>query len=299
MFCDLHIHSNASDGTNAPEVLAILAKRAGLGGFALTDHDTTAGLAACAKAAKKQRIDFLPGIELSADPNSPKLEISNRKSEMPLGALHILGYCIRPDDEKLAAVQAWLQEARAGRNPQMVEKLNELGVAIDYEQVLAEAGQGIVGRPHIAAVLLKKGYAKSIHEAFSRYIGQGAPGYVPKDRLSVQQAIEAIHHAGGLAVLAHPVQWRLGSHQQLEHAVSRMKTMGLDGIETRHSDHTAADVDRFEKLAAKLDLLTTGGSDYHGTRKSITIGCANVPMDVFNHLRYAAINGFGSDNRSV
>jgi hypothetical protein len=283
MFCDLHLHSTASDGTDAPDALPALAKQAGLSSIALTDHDTTAGLAACAHAAHHAGIQFIAGIELSAD---PRILFPRDDQPARLGTLHILGYFIRPDDEPLARIQQRLLQARTQRNPQMIQRLNDLGVSIDYDEVIAAAGGTIVGRPHIAQVLLRKGYVKSIHEAFSRYIGEGAAAYVRKDRLPADEAIHAIHNAGGLAVLAHPVQLRFAP-QTLEHAVARLKSMGLDGIEVRHSDHHPADVEHFEKLARKLSLLTTGGSDYHGSRKQIALGACRVPITACEQLHSA------------
>lgn len=287
VFCDLHLHSTASDGTDAPQDLPRLAKQAGLAAVALTDHDTTAGLAACASAAAKAGIDFVPGIELSADPAS-----LSAASDGPRGTLHVLGYFIRHDDPALAKVQQRLRKARDQRNPEMVEKLDELGVRIRYEDVVALAEGGVVGRPHIAQLMVQRGYVKSIHEAFTRYLGESGAAHVRKDRLSVQVALDAIHAAGGLACLAHPVQLRLPSRDHLEHVLRRLKDMGLDGLETRHSDHTPADVDRFEKLADRFELLTCGGSDYHGSRKSVAMGSQRVPAAVYEALA-ARVRGPG------
>lgn len=284
MFCDLHMHSTASDGTDAPESLPALAKAAGLSAFALTDHDTTAGLQACAEAAKRLRIAFVPGIELSA---SPQLDADSADAAM--GTMHILGYYIRHDDPQLAEIQNWLREAREQRNPQIVEQLNKLGVKIDYEQVVEAADGGIVGRPHIAQVMVAKGYVKSMHEAFARYIGEGAAAHVRKDRLSPAKAIEAIHHAGGLAVLAHPVQLKLETPNQLEHIVARLTDLGLDGIEIYHSDHRPQDTQHFTQLANRFNLLTTGGSDYHGSRKTVKLNQCHVPHTLYETLATAKV----------
>ena len=287
MTCDLHMHSTASDGTDAPGDLPKLAKKAGLKAIALTDHDTTAGLAEFMAAAKKARLKAVPGIELSADPAILHAE----PDKIPrLGTLHVLGYFINPEAPHLAEIEARLREARAQRNPEMVKRLQELGMNIDYEEVIEAAGGGpsggggIVGRPHIGQVMMRKGYVKSIHEAFTRYIGQGGEAYVRKDRLSAEEAINAIHEAGGLAVLAHPTQLGIDSAAQLEHAVATLKNLGIDGIETRHSDHEPRDTERFMKLAEKLNLLTTGGSDYHGSRKTVELGGQKVPLTVYEQL---------------
>lgn len=283
MTCDLHMHSTASDGTDAPGDLPRLAKKAGLKAIALTDHDTTAGLSEFLAAAKKARIKAVPGIELSADPSILHAETDKVAR---LGTLHILGYFINPEAPHLAEIETRLREARAQRNPEMIERLKELGMSIDYEEVIEAAGGAgaIVGRPHIGQVMMRKGYVKSIHEAFTRYIGQGGEAYVRKDRLSAEEAINAIHEADGLAVLAHPTQLGIDTAAKLEFAVATLKKLGLDGIETRHSDHDPRDTERFTKLAEKLGLLTTGGSDYHGSRKTVELGGQKVPLTVYEQL---------------
>ncbi len=280
MYCDLHTHSTASDGTDAPGDLPLLAKRAGLSAIALTDHDTTDGIPAFIEAAGRVGIEAAAGIELSADP-APLFDDDGRQH---LGTLHILGYFIRHDAPHLSEVEARLREARAQRNPQMIARLKELGMDIDYDEVIAAADGSIVGRPHIGQVLMHKGYVKSIHEAFLKYLGQTGEAYVRKDRLSAEEAIAAIHEADGLAVLAHPTQLGIDSAAQLEHAVAKLKKLGLDGIETRHSDHAPRDTEQFGRLAGKLDLVTTGGSDYHGSRKTVSLGGQKVPFAMYENL---------------
>ncbi|MEM1108207.1 MAG: PHP domain-containing protein [Planctomycetota bacterium] len=291
-FCDLHLHSTASDGTDAPGDLPRLCRAAGLSAFALTDHDTTAGVAACAAAAARLKIGFVPGIELSTDPDL-------FGAGQSVGSLHLLGHFIDPDHPHLAEITRRLGRARAERNPLIVEKLNRLGVDITYDEVLALAGasnggggeyatEAVVGRPHIGQVLVDKGYVKSIHEAFARYIGSGGAAYARRDLLTAAEAIEAIHEAGGLATLAHPVQLDLPSDTDLEHTVARLVDLGLDGIETRHSDHTPRDVKRFVAIAERFRLVTTGGSDYHGSRKTIALGSQRVPASVYADLLQSA-----------
>ncbi len=279
-FCDLHMHSTASDGQDVPEALPRLAKKAGLSALALTDHDTTAGLEAAAAAAKRARIRFVPGIELSADPDVGGLPTRELK-----GTLHILGLFIRHDAPSLKVIESRLLEARWQRNPQIIANLNALGVNITYDEVVALA-PGVVGRPHIGQVLVNKGYVKSVHEAFAKYIGEGKPAYARKDRLTAAQAIDAIHDAGGLVVLAHPVQLKLDP-DELEHVVARLADMGLDGIETRHSDHTPAQVEQYHVLARRHGLLASGGSDYHGPRKPIELGSQHVPYATYESLHAA------------
>lgn len=296
MPCDLHMHSTASDGTDAPEALAPLAKAAGLEAIALTDHDTTAGLPVCAAACQAAGVGFVPGIEISADITALKSPLPPSSTEpIRLGTLHILGLFVRHDDAELERIHQRLLAARLERNPRIIANLQALGVAIEYDEVLEltqSLGTRIVGRPHIAQVLVKKGYVKTVQDAFARYLGEGKAAYARKDTLAPRLAIEAIHHAGGLAILAHPMQLRAGSAAQLEHIVTRLKDLGLDGLETRHSDHAAADVERYQKLAEKLGLLVSGGSDYHGSRKSIPLGGQNVPAAVYENLRQAWRAGF-------
>lgn len=289
--CDLHMHSTASDGSDAPEALPELAQQKGLDAIALTDHDTTAGLSACAEAAQRIGLAFVPGIELSADPASARPARRNTQPDQtePRGTLHILGYFIRHDDPTLEQLQHRLREARAQRNPEMVQKLQSLGVDISYQEVLdlaqGEASQAI-GRPHIGRLLVQKGYVKSMHEAFARYIGEGAAAYVRKDRLTAEQAIESIHAAGGLASLAHPAQLNL-ENDTLEHVVARLADLGLDAIETYHSDHTRQHRQQFERLAHRFRLVNTGGSDYHGSRKRIELASQHVPLTIYEQLHHA------------
>jgi len=295
MRVDLHTHSTASDGTDSPADLPRLAKQAGLDGLALTDHDTTAGLAAAMTAAKKAGIRFVPGIELSivADPFAEASPLADN-GPTDMGSIHLLGYHIQSDSNALMVIETRLRRARATRNPQIIEKLAKLGVRIDYDDVLTLAqagdeshGEHAVGRPHIAQLLVERGYVKSMHEAFARYLGPGAAAYVPRELPTADQAIAAIHAAGGVAVLAHPVHLGL-SAADLEHHVARLADLGLDGVETQHSDHEPADTKRLNALAQRFDLLTTGGSDYHGSRKAIALGSVVAPDNTLEKLEEAA-----------
>lgn len=286
MRVDLHTHSTASDGTDHPADLPRLAKAAGLDGFALTDHDTTAGLDAAAMAAKQLGIRFIPGIELSAS--------HSQDATAPSNTLHILGYCVQTSSQALTRITDQLQNARATRNPQIIEKLRELGVRIEYDDVLAAArsneedntSNATVGRPHIAQVLVQRGYVKSIHEAFSKYLGPGGAAYTPRELPNAAEAIDAIHDAAGVAVLAHPVHLGLGV-DDLEHTIARLADLGLDGLETYHSDHEPGDTRRLTMLAERFDLITTGGSDYHGSRKAITLGSVTAPEDALQQIEEA------------
>ncbi|MEM9753400.1 MAG: PHP domain-containing protein [Planctomycetota bacterium] len=280
-FCDLHAHSTASDGTDAPESLALLATAAGLSAFALTDHDTTAGLSAAASAADAHGVAFVPGIELSADP-----DVLNTGESR--GTLHLLGYFVDADNPELSGLCDELHESRNDRNPAVVARLAELGVRLDYDEIVTLAGnEGVVGRPHIAQAMVQRGYVKSIHEAFQKYLGRGGAAFVRRDRITAERAIETIHMAGGLAVLAHPTQLGL-DNEACEQTVAKLKNLGLDGIEARHPDHTATDENQFNGYAKQFSLLITGGSDYHGRRKAIELGSQRVGFEAYERLADAA-----------
>jgi hypothetical protein len=295
-FVDLHAHSTGSDGTLSPAELVRLASASGLSAIALTDHDTASGVEEAAAEARRIGIDFIGGIEISAVPPGS-------------GALHILGFGIDPTAPALVELSRQQIEARNTRNPRIIAKLNQLGVAISLDEVHQEVeqlravpggaaggeaggeadGSGVVGRPHIAAVLVRKGYASSIKNAFDKYLAQGAAAYVDRERLAPRRAIEMIHRSNGVAVLAHPVQLRTENDARLERIVKDLVDLGLDGLEVIHSDHGPAEVEKFKRLAERHRLVKTGGSDFHGSRKKdIALGVANglrIPREYFDFLR--------------
>jgi predicted metal-dependent phosphoesterase TrpH len=261
---DLHTHSTASDGTFAPADVVRLAHAANLSGLALTDHDTVAGLPTAAAEAARLGLAFLPGIEISAIPPTEG------------GTLHILGYGIDPASPVLAEMTRALVEARDTRNPRIVARLRDLGIDITMDEVLAEAKGGVIGRPHIAALLVKKGVVPTMKHAFDEYLGQGGKAYVDKERLSPRDAIAHIRQSGGVAVLAHPVQLRTTNDAQLERVLKDLVDLGLEGLEVLHSDHTPALVEKYSDLADRYHLLKSGGSDFHGAnKKDIPLGLAN------------------------
>jgi predicted metal-dependent phosphoesterase TrpH len=274
-FVDLHCHSTASDGTLAPAAVVRLAVDRGLSALALTDHDTIGGIAEAADEAKKVGLDFLPGIEISCEYPHP-------------GTMHLLGYGIDPQSRVLSELTKTLLAGRDNRNPKIVAKLRELGVAITMEEVEAKAGGVVVGRPHIAAILLAKGYVGSIKQAFDKYLAPGGLAYFDKERLTSRQAMEMILASGGLPVLAHPVQLRTENDAQLQRVVKDLIDLGLAGIEVIHSDHDQTLVAKYTDLADRHGLLKTGGSDFHGTnKKDIDLGKARgnrVPREFFDAL---------------
>ena len=272
---DLHSHSTASDGTLAPADVARLAKQAGLSAWALTDHDTVAGVEEAARESAKIGVDFIPGIEISADYPRP-------------GTMHILGYGVDPTNPALAKLTETLLAGRDNRNPLIVEKLNELGVNVTMKEWEDEAKGNVLGRPQLAAILVRKGYVSSIKQGFDKYLGQGAPAYFDKERLTPKQAIERIKESGGVAVLAHPVQLRTQSDAELERVIKDLVDLGLAGLEVMHSDHDPHTIEKLTRWADRWNLLKTGGSDFHGTnKKDIDLGYVRgqrVPRVFFDEL---------------
>ena len=273
-YVDLHCHSTASDGSLPPAEVVRLAKKAGVSAMSLTDHDTMAGIAEAAAEAAVQGIDFISGIEISCEYRHP-------------GTMHLLGYGIDPKSAVLADLSKGLIEARNDRNPLIIKRLNELNVAVTMREWEDEAG-GVVGRPHLAAILIRKGYVSSVKQAFAKYLGQGGLAYFDKERLPANRALELVLACGGLPVLAHPIQLGTGNDAELETVVKGMVDMGLVGIETMHSEHDASHVAKYAKLAERFGLIQTGGSDYHGSSKKHIqfglIGSRRVPRAFFDIL---------------
>jgi len=256
---DLHTHSNASDGTMAPAEVVRLAKVGGLKALALTDHDTIAGLAEAVAAGPKYGVEVIPGVEVSA--------------RYPGGSMHILGLGIEYGNGHLSERLAVLQKARAERNPQIIAKLNALGVKITLEQVEKISGRGQMGRPHIARALMESGYVRSIQEAFDIFLRNDGKAYVPKFRFPPPEAIAMIRDVQGVPVLAHPFTLNLGSAEALKNTLEELKALGLAGIEAIYAEHTPEQEALYLRLARELGLLVTGGSDFHGDNKpELTLG---------------------------
>jgi predicted metal-dependent phosphoesterase TrpH len=276
---DLHTHSTASDGTLTPTELVEEAARAGLSAIALTDHDTTAGLAEALAAGARTGLEVVPGVEISA------------KRER--GTLHIVGLFIDPGDETLQRRCGQLRAERARRNERMLARLTELGVPVSLEEVIAKSGGGVLGRPHVAAVMLEKGHVQTTSEAFDRWIGKGCPAYFPKALFDPAEAIEMIHDAGGVAVLAHPSQLRCESEEELDAVIGEMKRFGLDALETQWSSATPEEMAAAERLAERHGLLRSGGSDFHGGHKpsillGVGLGQLRITEGTLEALREAA-----------
>lgn len=271
---DLHTHSTASDGSMSPRELVRHAKESGLSAIAITDHDTIDGVEEALDEGAKLGIEVLAGVEVSVD----------FEPEM-----HILGYFFGSNYKNIAPTLVKLKKSRDERNPKMVEKLKSLGFDITMEEVQAEAKGNIVARPHMASVLFKKGYVKSIREAFDKYIAEGKPAFVKKEKMSPEECIETIKNAGGIPVIAHPIYLNL-TLSKLDNLVERLKKAGLKGIETYYVEHSKEDVGNLLRIAIKHDIVPTGGSDFHGTFKpdiNIGVGRGNliVPYQVIERLK--------------
>jgi hypothetical protein len=258
-FVDLHSHSTASDGGRAPRDVVLEAKRVGLAALALTDHDTLDGAAEAIAAGAELGVRVVTGVELSAVEGETET--------------HILGLHLsdaRPLEARLAAIR----DMRRSRAERIVTRLNELGVRIEFAAVLEQAAGGAIGRPHVARAMIAEGWAVDLRDAFDRYLGNGRPAYVGKDRLAVTDAIDLIHAAGGLAILAHP-----GSSGTQER-IAAFAAQGIDGVEVRHPSHSSEDAARLLALVEHYSLVPSGGSDWHGAADGPrTLGMMRVPAD--------------------
>ena len=277
---DLHIHSTASDGTNSPSELIQMAIDENLAAIAITDHDTVEGSREARQIGFPPQLKFLTGVEIStAPPSTVKCD----------GSLHILGYAVDLDDSSLNDALNVLQAARKNRNPQIIERLNQLGFEMSLDDIRNEIGKSQLGRPHIAQHMVQRGYVSSIDEAFDHFLSHGKPAYVDKYRMPCKQAIDVIRAAGGIAVLAHPVLLDFESTDRLEKAVVALVELGLGGIEVFYPEHSPENTAFYASIAAKYRLIKTGGTDYHGQiNPEIRLGSGrgdfSVPYSVYENL---------------
>ena len=280
-FIDLHAHTNESDGTLTPFELVHLAKGIGLDALAVTDHDTFRGFEAALPEARRIGLDLVRGIEL------------NTKLHLPDGtarSLHMLAYF--PGQDPSAEFLHWLadeQSDRRNRNRALAHALQKQGIEITLEEVEAR-GRSLAGRPHFARILVDKGYARDHNDAFNRFIGEDAPAYVERETQPTEDAIEIVRAGGGQSVVAHPVRLNL-SPQNERSALERLRAAGLSGLEVYHSEHTPDLQIHYRRLAEELDLLLTGGSDFHGAVKPhVALGTGTddnirVPREFLDQLR--------------
>lgn len=267
---DLHLHTTHSDGSLSPTEVLRLAHKTGVSALAITDHDIVTGIPEAIAAGAELGIEIIPGVEISS-------RVGNSE-------LHILGYCLQWQDPELNRRLTSLRESRHSRNPQIIERLRALGLDVTYEEVRALAGTDAVGRPHIARLLMDKHYVTSAKDAFDRYLADGRPAYVARELPSPADAIAWIRAAGGVAVLAHPT-WAKVSGEGLNALLTTLKAEGLGGIEVHYSTHTKRQTTEYLDLAKRLDLLITGGSDFHGiTKPDIEVGTGRGGLKVSQKL---------------
>jgi predicted metal-dependent phosphoesterase TrpH len=269
---DLHIHTTASDGRFSPE--EIIRKSAGLGmsTIAITDHDTIDGITPALEVARDfPQLTVIPGVEISTD--------------TPGGEVHMLGYFIDYRDSELKAALERFRHSRMIRAQGMIAKLVNLGVDINWQRVKEIAGDGSVGRPHIAQAMLEKGYIKSFGEAFTKYIGYGGIAYVERYKMTPEESVKLVLQAKGLPVLAHPF-----TVEESEAVIIMLKSAGLVGIEAYYKEYTAEKTRKLVSLAEKYDLIVTGGTDYHGLDddSEVMIGGADVPVESAERLKALA-----------
>jgi len=265
---DLHLHSTASDGRFSPADIVRKAAERGLTVIALSDHDTVAGIAPALNAAKAfPRLRVIPCVEISTD--------------VPAGEVHVLGYFIDYTAPEFTARLEKMRHSRRERAQGMIAKLRDLGIRIEWQRVQEIAGTGAIGRPHLAQAMLEKGYITTIKEAFTKYISRGGPAYVEREKMTAVEAVALILKAKGLPVLAHPL-----TVSDPEALVTELKAAGLIGIETYYNGYTADEINRLVDLADKHNLITTGGSDYHGLDDSTEtmIGGAETPVESAEQL---------------
>jgi hypothetical protein len=272
-FVDLHIHTTASDSLITPEEAVEISQKMELSAIAMADHDTIDGFLKAKEKAEELGIELIPAVELS---------VSYKGEDF-----HLLGYLIDYQDKNFLKKIESFREERLQRGEKMVKKLNELGIDLNMDMVKAIAGEGSVGRPHLADALVREEYVQSYDEAFIRYLGYHAPAYVPKKYLTPQEGIDLIHSVKGIAVLAHP-----GTTKR-DDLLPDFVGIGLDGLEAFHSQYDYTLINYYINLAKKFGLIYSGGSDCHGRKGRILIGMVKTPYYCLEMLRKAKKEKFG------
>ncbi len=257
---DLHMHSSFSDGAHEPQWLVRWAKHLGLRAIALTDHDTMKGVPAAMAEGARLGVEVIPGTEISVAYSG--------------GTFHLLAYFVDPADRTFTGKLEEIAQKRHARNQRIVARLAEHGMNVSYDEIRAEAGEGVVGRPHIARVLLKHGFVRELQEAFDKWLGDGKPCFFDKETFGPQQAIEHVRACGGVPVMAHPYWLNRPDLADLDKYLAELKSYGLMGVECVYSDHPAEFRDACVAIAGRLGLVVTGGADFHGgiTKPEVTMG---------------------------
>ena len=271
---DLHLHTTASDGRLSPTELVKLVASQGLKQVAISDHDTTEGLAEAFEAAGEfSDLRIIPAIEISTD--------------IPGDEVHMLGYFLNHQDPDLQAILGRFRDGRLERGKAMVDKLATLGIHIDWERVKEIAGDGAVGRPHIALAMVEKGYCKEPKDAFPEYLGRNGLAYVERSKMSPDQAVALLKRFGAVPVLAHPAYL-----VDMEPAIALLKDAGLMGMEVHYAQYDAGTVGHLADLAKEYDLIPCGGSDYHGLGNTgeLLPGTLGPPLETVERLEEAARN---------
>ena len=276
---DLQMHSTFSDGSCTPTELVNEAKKLNLTAIALTDHDTIEGVPEFLEAGREMDLITVPGVEISVDTKLPNN-----------GHMHILGLFIDPYSRKLKDTLDFLRTQRNLRAEKIINQLNKLNVSITLQELQKEAGEGSIGRPHVAKILVRKGVVSSLQEAFDIYLKKGAPAYVDKVKLGEVDAIRMIKDAGGLAILAHPHLMNYDSFAETRQKILDLRELGLDGFEVFYSGMPKEFSQALLELAEEYDFAISGGSDYHGTNKEdIAMGTGksdlNIPDEIYYRLR--------------
>ena len=278
MKIDLHTHTNASDGILPPGELVKLAISKGVEVLAISDHDTVDGIQQALPYMVGKDIELIAAVELGIEYKS--------------GTFHLVGLFIDWQNADLKNKLSWLAERHSTRAERMVEDLAANGINISMEEVLKEVGKGVAGKPHIARVLIKHRFAKDMSSVFKSFLEEGLPGYIPKDKMNFEEAISLIKKAGGIGILAHPASLNIKDRDTFLSFISKLADKGLDGLEAYSEMHTPEMTDFYIQAAKSLNLLVSGGSDYHGD-KGEEIGCYDkvnlIPASLYQPIKeYAA-----------
>ncbi len=274
-YVDLHVHSTASDGTLSPSEVIKLAKEIDLRAVALTDHDTIDGVEEALTAGRELGIEVIPGVELSCSYNNKEI--------------HMVGLFINHNDAFFCERLDELKITRDNRNYEMADKFQEMGIPITFEEIRAHYPDAIITRAHFASYLYEQGYVSSVRDAFDRYLNDNGPCFVPRYKMPASETIRLIHEAGSIAILAHPILYRMGN-ATLSEMVESLAKCGLDGIEAIYSTYTPSDESLIRRLAKENNLVLSGGSDFHGANKTAIklgtgLGRLRVHYDVLARIK--------------